>query len=96
MKLKFTPENKEANLTLGDSILEHAEISSVSLNHSCGGNCCCSTCHVYIIKGMEHLSKQEEDEISLLETASGFKKNSRLACQTRILQEGAIEVEVPE
>ena len=33
------------------SILDIAEGAHIDLDHSCGGDCACSTCHVYIREG---------------------------------------------
>ncbi len=37
----------------GDSILDAALDNDLHLNHNCGAVCACSTCHVYIDKGMK-------------------------------------------
>ena len=50
----------------GDTILDAALDNDLHLNHNCGAVCACSTCHVYIDKGMNDLpeiSDKEEDFI---------------------------------
>jgi ferredoxin len=51
------------------------------LEHACGGNCACTTCHVIVKKGGEHLTPSEEAEDDLLDKAPGLTPTSRLGCQ---------------
>ena len=48
------------------------------LEHACGGNCACTTCHVIVKKGIEHLSESTEEEEDLLDKAPGLTPTSRL------------------
>ena len=80
---------------LGESLLEVALDAGINIEHSCGGVCACSTCHVYIEKGMEHLSEATEAEEDRVEEAPGIQRNSRLSCQCEILEAGEIQVRVP-
>lgn len=66
---------------LEGSILDIAEQSGVEINHSCGGVCACSTCHVYVVQGGESCSKATEDEEDMLDEAPGVTPESRLSCQ---------------
>jgi ferredoxin len=80
--------------------LRHASSDGNSLlseyiEASCGGNCSCSTCHVYIdtsvttdIKPAQaiELSKVTEAEQDMLDLAYQPNEKSRLACQVRILK----------
>ena len=47
----------------------------------CGGNCVCSTCHVYVTQGAEHFPAPEYEEQQTLDTVFQPQLNSRLACQ---------------
>ena len=96
MKINFVNENREVEAELGDSILDVAEKHDIDLDHACGGNCSCSTCHIYIEAGMECLSAMEEDEDALLETADSRDDSSRLSCQARIVREGDITARIPD
>ena len=66
----------------------------IDLEHNCGGNCACTTCHVIIREGMNHLSEMDEDEEDRLDTAEGLTLTSRLGCQARI--KGDVVVEIPK
>ena len=68
----------------GTTLLEAAEACGAQVGHSCGGVCACSTCHVYVKKGLESLSEQQDDEMDRLDQAFDVKPASRLACQSVI------------
>jgi 2Fe-2S ferredoxin len=67
----------------------------INIEHACGGVCACSTCHVYIEKGMESLSAPTEAEDDRVEEAPGLQRNSRLSCQCVIEGDGPIVLRVP-
>ncbi len=89
----FLPSGQTVEATPGESLLDVALNHQVPMAHACGGFCACTTCHVYVQSGDEHLSKVEDDEEERLERAIGLKLNSRLGCQARILG-GSVTVEV--
>ncbi len=68
----------------GTTILEAADRSEAQVGHSCGGVCACSTCHVWVRKGGESLSEQDDMELDRLDLAYDVKPSSRLACQARL------------
>jgi 2Fe-2S ferredoxin len=63
------------------SLLDIADEAGVAIDHSCGGVCACSTCHVKVRKGLESCSRATEDEEDMLDTARDLDTDSRLACQ---------------
>ena len=65
------------------------------LEHSCGGNLACTTCHVVVKGGMENLSPAEEAEDDLLDRAPGLTPTSRLGCQAAFERDGEVVVWVP-
>jgi 2Fe-2S ferredoxin len=79
--------------TEGMSILDIAEDNGVHLNHNCGAVCACSTCHVYVSKGMEHLPEISDREEDFIDRAIDPTIDSRLGCQC-VLQRDDIEIEV--
>ena len=79
----------------GDTILDAALDNGIPLEHECGGNCSCTTCHVYVVRGAEHLTLVEEPEAYRLEFASDRRPGSRLACQALVMN-GPVTVEIPE
>lgn len=79
----------------GEHLLEVAVEHGVNIEHSCGGVCACSTCHVYIETGMDSVSESTEAEEDRVEEAPGLQRNSRLSCQCEVEGEGPIVVRVP-
>jgi ferredoxin, 2Fe-2S len=63
-----------------DVLLGHG----VHLEHACGGNCACTTCHVIVRQGSNALSEATEQEEDMLDRAPGLTPNSRLGCQAVI------------
>lgn len=63
------------------SILDVLLGHGIHLDHACGGNCACTTCHVIVKRGIERLSEAEEEEEDLLDKAPGLTPTSRLGCQ---------------
>jgi len=102
-KVTFLPANvtvevDDADFPYGDhgkpgSILDVALQHGVPLEHNCGGNCACTTCHVIIRAGGENLSEMEECEEDKLDQAPGLTPYSRLGCQAVV--EGDVTVEIP-
>lgn len=86
-----------SNAEIGYSILEITEDNDIHLNHNCGGVCACSTCHIYVEKGMDDLEDISDKEEDFIDRAINPKLNSRLACQCIILDSNAaIEVIIPD
>ena len=76
-----------------ESFLDVAKNFDISLEHACGGSCACTTCHVIIRQGEQHLSEMQDDEADRLDTAWGLTAQSRLGCQAVI--SGDVVCELP-
>lgn len=94
VKVTFLPMNVTVEGQEGESILDIALKFDIPLDHNCGGNCACTTCHVIVKKGMDHLSEMEEDEEDMLDRAIGVTLASRLGCQAHVY--GDVVVEIPK
>jgi 2Fe-2S ferredoxin len=75
------------------SLLDVALNVGVGIEHACGGNCACTTCHVVVTAGAGNLSELEDAEADRLDTAWEVTPQSRLACQAVVL--GDVECEIP-
>ncbi len=95
-KLTFLPEEFTVEGKRGDTILDVALDNGISLQHECGGNCACTTCHVRIEKGAEQLSPMEEVEFDRLCFAETFTSLSRLGCQAILIGDGELIISVLE
>lgn len=93
VRLTFLPDDFTVTTSPGDTILDAALEHGVPLEHECGGNCACTTCHLYVLAGSEHLSPPEEVEIDRLSTDERLQVTSRLGCQA-ILQGGDVIVQL--
>ena len=91
-----TEPNKEVTIEVqeGDSILDAAHDNDIQLNHNCGAVCACSTCQVYIDKGMDSLSEISDKEEDFIDRAINPRINSRLGCQCIVTAD--IEVTIPD
>ncbi len=85
------------NVEPGISILEVALENNIELHHNCGMVCACSTCHLYIDKGEEHLPELSDKEEDFIDRARNPRLSSRLGCQC-ILEgsSGTVEVTLPD
>lgn len=79
----------------GTTILDAAEQAGAHVGHSCGGVCACSTCHVWIRKGLDTLSEQTDQEMDRLDMGFDVRPYSRLSCQTEVGSED-LSVEITE
>ncbi len=102
-KVKFNFEEKGQepitleNVEPGQSLLELALKNDIELHHNCGGVCACTTCHLYVEKGMEYIDELSDREEDFIDRAVNPKLNSRLGCQSLLLEgKGEIEVTLPD
>ncbi len=92
-KVHFTSPlgDADADVPAGKTLLEAAEACGAPVGHSCGGACACSTCHVYVRRGLDSLGDQDDLELDRLDMAFDVRPISRLACQAKL---GAADVDV--
>ena len=85
------------NASPDHSILEVALLNNIELHHNCGGVCDCSTCHLYVEKGEQHLEELSDKEEDFIDRAVNPRLNSRLGCQCVLLPgTGDIVVTLPD
>ena len=99
LPLDVTVEVDDSTYPLADhgqpgSLLDIALAHQIHLEHNCGGSCACTTCHVIVREGEDHLSPMAEDEEDRLDTAEGLTLHSRLGCQAVV--RGDVVVEIPK
>jgi 2Fe-2S ferredoxin len=105
VRLTFLPSGQSVEFEAGklpyqdhgkpQSILDVAMNCGIHLEHACGGNCACTTCHVVVKKGKQLLSECSEEEADRLDTAADLQLNSRLGCMAIIEKPGEVVVEIP-
>jgi 2Fe-2S ferredoxin len=84
----------EVTVGAGTSVLDAATKARAPVGSACGGACACSTCHVYVARGAELLSAEQNEESDALDKAFDVRATSRLGCQARVTGEGTIELEI--
>jgi len=99
LPMNVTVEVDDADFPYGDhgkpgSILDIAIQKGIRLEHNCGGNCACTTCHVIVRAGADNLSEMDESEEDKLDQAPGLTPYSRLGCQSVVT--GDVTVEIPD
>ncbi len=105
IRVTFQPENVTVEFEAGklpykdhgkpQSLLDIALNNKVFLDHACGGNCACTTCHVHVLKGAELLNEMDDDEADRLDMAADLQLNSRLGCQAVVEKPGEVVVHIP-
>jgi 2Fe-2S ferredoxin len=101
VNVKFEQKGLEpvtlSNIEPDQSLLEVCLDNGIELHHNCGAVCACSTCHMYVHAGMEHLEELSDREEDFIDRAVNPRINSRLGCQC-VLQSGTgtIEITLPD
>ncbi|MBD3403978.1 2Fe-2S iron-sulfur cluster binding domain-containing protein [candidate division GN15 bacterium] len=93
-KITFLPNDVEVDVPEGTIILDAALDNNVKIDHNCGGNCACSTCHIIVEEGFDTLNEMSEDEEDMLDEAENLTDVSRLACQCKVTAD--LVVRIPE
>jgi 2Fe-2S ferredoxin len=97
IKIDFEQKGLEkvvlTNIAPDQSLLEVCLDNGIELHHNCGAVCACSTCHLYVNSGSEHLEELGDREEDFIDRAVNPRINSRLGCQC-VLQAGSGEVSI--
>ena len=101
IKVNFEQKGLESvtldNIVADQSLLEVMLDNGIELHHNCGAVCACSTCHLYVNKGMEHLAELSDKEEDFIDRAVSPRIESRLGCQCELQAgTGIIEVTLPD
>ncbi len=84
----FQPENKQATVTRGESLLDAAQRADIPLNASCNGKGACGKCKLIVVSG------ETTSEPTSLLSNDEKAKNYVLACKTTV--HGDVSVRIPE
>ena len=101
LKINFEQKGTAAvtieNVAANQSLLEVLLDAGIALHHNCGAVCACSTCHLYVKKGMEHLAELSDKEDDFIDRAISPRIESRLGCQCELKAgSGEIEITLPD
>jgi len=89
------PEGATIEAPQGTSICDALLDHGIEIEHACEKSCACTTCHVILREGYEHLAPPTEKEDDLLDKAWGLELTSRLSCQAR-MGEAPLTIEIPK
>ena len=68
----------------GMSLMEILRDAALPIEAICGGQCICSTCHIYVdASHAARLKPRGEAELVMVEDTGHFLPTSRLACQVK-------------
>lgn len=81
-QMKALPDDVIFECEVGETLLEAALRADLPLTHICGGKAKCSTCRIWVLKGLEECSARAGDE-EILAQKLGLNSRIRLACQLR-------------
>ena len=87
-------ESVELPIAEGESVLDVCLENGIELQHNCGGVCGCSTCQVYVTRGMDNIQEISDKEEDFIDRAVNPRITSRLGCQCLII-DGDIEITIP-
>ena len=74
-----------ATAKIGQTLLDVCLDHELDVEGACGGECCCSTCHVYLPQTLfDVIEEADEDEMDMLDLAIAVKNTSRLGCQLTV------------
>jgi 2Fe-2S ferredoxin len=86
VEVTFLPEGRTVTFEHGklpykdhgkqESLLDVALNFGIHLDHACGGNCACTTCHIWVKEGADLISEMEDDEADKLDMAADLQLTS--------------------
>ncbi|WP_319782176.1 ISC system 2Fe-2S type ferredoxin [Oceanisphaera sp. IT1-181] len=92
---ELCPEGAEVEVLPGETVLDAALRNGIDIEHACEKVCACTTCHIIVREGFDSLNESTELEDDMLDKAWGLEPESRLGCQTRIIDEDLV-IEIPK
>jgi ferredoxin len=101
-KVTFVKEKRDIEVPAGANLRQEALKAGIQLYpglsriFNCRGLGSCGTCRVHVKKGMENLSPKgfkERLRLALSMFAIGHENEVRLACQTKVLGDCAVETQ---
>jgi ferredoxin len=91
----LSPLNDTVHVKTEAHLLDALLANELDVIMACKGRGLCATCLVHVVEGQENLTPMTDVEKRRLGRLTTTKKNSRLACQARVMADG-VKVEVPE
>lgn len=93
MKIKFIPQNVEADVDPSKTLMQIATDSGLKIKSLCGGVATCGECRVRIVEGENSVPEPSHLELNMIGT-SYYIDGRRLSCQVRCF--GSVTVDLTE
>jgi 2Fe-2S ferredoxin len=91
---EICPQGAVIEVDPGVSLCDAMLNNGIEIEHACEKSCACTTCHVYVRKGLDSLAEATDDEDDYLDKAWGLDMDSRLSCQAIVADE-PLTIEIP-
>lgn len=89
-KLEFV---SEIQLKQTGNLLDLLNAHKIGISQSCGGFASCTTCRIFVTKGLAYLKPREELEAERAQER-GFSDQERLACQVELPVDAPTDFEI--
>ncbi len=93
MKIKFIPQNIEADVDPSKSLMQIATEHGLKIKSICGGVATCAECRVKIVEGENSIPEPGKAELNMIGT-SYYIDGRRLSCQVHCF--GSVTVDLTE
>ena len=94
-QVTLSPLNDTVHIKTEANLLDALLANELDVIMACKGRGLCATCLVHVVEGHDDLTPMTDVEKRRLGRLTTTKKNSRLACQARVMGNN-VKVEVPE
>ena len=91
MKVKFVPQNVEAEITPDKSVLHLAQDKGLYIKSVCRGFPSCAECRVRVVEGVHNVVPPGSEELQLIGTAY-FVDGRRLSCQLKCFGDMTVDL----
>lgn len=88
-QVRYMPDHRAVDASDEETLLQTSLREAIPHAHACGGHARCSTCRVFVVRGIEYCSPPNDKE-QAMSLRLHFGSEIRLACQTRI--SGDVEI----
>jgi len=88
--VSIAQSGRVVHVTTEANVLQVLLAERVPVKMACGGRGLCATCHVYIERGSDALTPRNKKEERTLALLAESEPSSRLACQAKVLRDGAV------
>jgi 2Fe-2S ferredoxin len=91
----LVPEGLSFQADPDKSLCQQLLDQGIEIEHACGMVAACTTCHVIVRSGFDHLVPATDSEDDLLDKAWGLTPTSRLSCQVHAVTDD-LTIELPK